>query len=120
MAHISVEHGTVGVILTTVENAEGVHRDFSFPVTSIVDVIFQSDPIELVHGLRSPGTGLLNHKIGTWRSGGSKSFASVTRDAPGLIISLSGEAFDQVILSLDNAAELRSTLVLAGAQVSSP
>ena len=115
MAELAVSDGNVEVKLTFAEKAGGVHGDFSFPIASILSVTANADPITAIRGLKAPGAGFPNRKIGTWRTDRTKDYVNVSRGEPGLIISLTGQDFDRIIVSLPNPTQSLSQLVAAGA-----
>ncbi|MEI6621748.1 MAG: hypothetical protein WCP28_07570 [Actinomycetes bacterium] len=115
MADIEVGDGAVEVKLTFSEKAGGVHGDFTFPIASIVNVTADADPITAVRGLKAPGTGLPNRKIGTWRADGKKDYVNVKRGEAGLVIALTGQDFDRIILTLPDPDGALAQLIAAGA-----
>lgn len=121
MAEINVNAQEVSVVLTTGEKAGGVKGDFSIPVSAITAVIRSADPITKIRGIRAPGAGFPNRRIGTWRSAdGVKDYVSVTRGEPGLIFMLEGQHFSRVLLSLPDPVAAAAELEAVGVVVTDP
>ncbi len=121
MVSIRLNAGALRVELTRGEKLAALRRtDVVVPWGQITAVEAVAEPIRLVHGLRAPGLGLPGRtKIGTWRSKGRKIFAVTYKAAPGLRITLQGNTFDEILLSVTDSvrfcAEIAARLTPAGA-----
>ena len=58
MAELLIDKGELTLKLSTLEHAEGFHRDITVPVSSVTSVRVVEDIWSELHGIRAPGTGL--------------------------------------------------------------
>ncbi|MHB1801986.1 MAG: hypothetical protein ACYCU5_10095 [Actinomycetes bacterium] len=106
MAQIRIDDTTVTIVLSVAEKVEAVHGDLTFPRSAVVTVRTIPDAMAEVHGLRAPGTGIPGLLLaGTWRGPGGTVFALCHGSGPGVVIQLTGAAYDQVVMTVDDPAE---------------
>lgn len=112
MAEIEVVDGTVHVVLTAGEKAGGLRGNITFPQSAIGSVERSTDPIDDIEGLRAPGAGFPNRRIGTWRYDGKRDYVSVTRGVAGVIITIpGGDPFDRILLSLEDPSTADALII---------
>jgi hypothetical protein len=106
MADLSISDATVTVVLSAVERLEGVHGDVSVPRSSVVGARQVPDGLAEVHGIRSPGTAFPGvMMVGTWRDSDSVTFAACHGHRPAVVVDLAGQAYDRLIVTIDNPEE---------------
>ena len=111
MATIETTQGTVRIRLTRTEKFFGLLRDLEVPRSAITAVEAVPSGLAAVRGLRAPGLGLPGVRaIGTWRRRGEKAYVSVRRNQPAVRLRLTGQRFDTVLVSSDDAAALAAEL----------
>jgi hypothetical protein len=102
---------TLTIRLTRAEKIGGLLRDLEVPLTAVRDARVVESPLAALRGLRAPGLALPGvRKIGTWRRAGGRTYVSVRRDQPALLIDLSGQHYDQVLVSVEDAPRLAAAL----------
>ena len=100
MAELDITATTAQVRLTTAEKIFGLLRDLSFPLSAVTSVTGEDDGLRAARGLRGPGLALPGRrKIGTWRGRGRRTLVSVRAGEPAIRIALTGQRFDEVVLS---------------------
>ena len=103
MAQLTLTDDKVEVRFTTAEKVLGLVRDHDFPRSAVASARVESEGLRATRGMRAPGLGLPGvRKIGTWRGKG-RSLVSVARGLPALVVELTGQRFDRVVLSLPRA-----------------
>ncbi|MGY1697915.1 hypothetical protein ACI780_23710 [Geodermatophilus sp. SYSU D00814] len=104
MATIQTTPQTLSVSLTRTEKVLGLLRDLEVPRAAVRSVEVVPDGLAAARGLRAPGLGLPGRRlIGTWRRRGTRAFVSVRR-GPAVRLHLTGQRFDTVLVSADDAA----------------
>jgi hypothetical protein len=108
MAQVEVDTTGVRIALSRADRWAALRRrDVIVPGTCIRDVEVAAEPIRLVSGLRAPGLSWPGRtKIGTWRKSGQKTFAVTRKGRSGLRLRLRGHDYDQIVLSVPDAAGL--------------
>ena len=109
--HLLVTPETVTVQLTTLERIEAIHADVTVPRSSVVSVRAVPDAMKEVHGIRAPGTGVPGLvMIGTLRDHGVTTFAVCHGHHRAVLIELSGQTFDRLLITVDDVDEVVSRL----------
>lgn len=106
MADLVVSDTSVTVVLSAAERLESVRGDVSVPRSSVVGARQVPDGLAEVHGIRARGTtfpGVV--MVGTWREPGSVTFAACHGHRPAVVIDLTGQAYDRVVVTVDNPEE---------------
>ncbi len=110
MAQILLAADTLSVSMTDVEKLEAL-RDVVVARSSVTKARVASDGMAELHGIRAPGTGLPGViAVGTWRDQGSKTFAVCHGRRPAVVIELKGEAYDRLVVTLDDAEQIVAAL----------
>ncbi|HEY7859612.1 MAG TPA: hypothetical protein VIC82_14030 [Candidatus Nanopelagicales bacterium] len=111
MAQILLAADTLSVSMTDVEKLEALHGDVVVARSSVTKARVASDGMAELHGIRAPGTGLPGViAVGTWRDQGSKTFAVCHGRRPAVVIELKGEAYDRLVVTLDDAEQIVAAL----------
>lgn len=111
VASVRVEGGTVTIVLSVAEKVEAIHGDIRVARSSITDVYTAVDGMGEISGLRMPGTavpGLID--AGTFLSDGQRTFAVVHGHAPAVVLDLAGEAFDRIVVTVNDPHEVIASL----------
>ena len=102
MAELVVDVDSVTVQLSAAEKLESLHSDVTVPRSSVTSARVAVDGIAEVHGLRAPGTsvpGVL--VVGTFHAQGRRTFAVCHRRRPAVVLELTGQAFDRLVVTVD-------------------
>jgi hypothetical protein len=111
MASILVHDDVVTVALTVAEKIEAVHGDVSVPRSSVVSAHVVPDGMELIHGLKMPGTGLTGViMVGTWRDGETVTFAVCHGRRSAVVVELADQVFDRLVVTVDDPEEVVARL----------
>ena len=103
MADLVIDAEWVTVTLSAAERVEALHRDVSVPRSAIVGVRAVPDGMDEVRGVRAPGTGLPGViMVGTWRSAEGTTFAVCHGRRPAVVIDVTGQAFDRLVVTVDD------------------
>lgn len=101
---------------TRVEKIAGLVRDLDVPLRAVRSVSVVPDGLAAARGIRAPGLAVPGRrKVGTWRGRGVKTFVSVRRGQPALLVELEGVRFDRVLVGSEAAQEYADRLVELGA-----
>jgi len=110
-AKLLVHDDVVTVSLSAVEKAEAVHGDVSVPRAAVVSARIVPDGMDEVRGLRMPGTGLPGViMVGTWRDQGTVTFAVCHGRRPAVVLELSGQRYDRIVVTVEDPAEAAASL----------
>ena len=111
MANLLVGDDVVTVSLSAIEKAEALHGDVSVPRTAVVSARAVADGMDEVHGLRMPGTGFPGViMVGTWRDRQSVTFAVCHGRRPAVVLELTGQPYDRVVVTVENPDEVVTSL----------
>lgn len=111
MTTLHVEGNDLALRFTTFEKIAGLVRDTRVPLGSVRSVELVEDGLAAAKGLRAPGLGLPGYrKLGTWRTFGAKSLVSVRRALPTIRITLDGERYSTLLVSMPDAAAVAERL----------
>jgi len=113
MATLVISRDTVTLHMTTLEHAEGFHGDIAVPTSSVQSARITKDVWSELKGIRAPGTGLPGViAVGTRRTRSGNDFAAVHGRGPGVVLTLAGQDFVHLILTVPDPdaviAELRA------------
>jgi hypothetical protein len=110
MARILTDADCLTVALTDLEKVEALHGDITVPRAAVVGVRIAAAGMSELHGIRAPGTGLPGVvAMGTWHDRGTRTFAACHGNRAAVVISLRDAAFDRLVVTVDDPAQ-----VLAG------
>jgi hypothetical protein len=111
VANLETTDDTVTVKLTGAEKLEAVHGDLTVPRAAVTSVRAVPDGMAEVHGLRMPGAGIPGViMVGTFRSPEATTFAVCHGEKPAVVIELSGERYDKIVVTVDNPEDAVSAL----------
>jgi hypothetical protein len=111
VAKLVINDDTVTVQMSLAEKAEALHRDLTVPRSAITGVRVVSDGISEVHGLKMPGSGIPGViMVGTWISRDGNTFAVCHGSGRAIVIDLTGQNYDRIVMTADNPEELMSQL----------
>jgi hypothetical protein len=114
MATVQLTPATLTLHLTRGEKLAGLLRDLEVPRTAVRAVEVVQEPLQEMHGLRSPGLALPGiRKVGTWRRPGERTLVSVRKGQPAVRIRLEGARFDTLLVGTDDPAGLAAVLTPA-------
>ncbi len=114
MATVTITSDTLQVRFTTAEKVLGLVRDRELPLSSVASVNVEANGLATVRGVRAPGLGIPGRVlIGTWRGRG-RTLVCVRRGEPALVVELSGEGYERLVIGAENAAELARQLQPVG------
>ena len=110
MATLTVTPTDLVVRFTRFEKVFGLVRDHSFPLSAVTDATVEPKGFAAVRGLRAPGLALPGRVlVGTWRGRG-RTLVAVRRDEPAVVVELTGQGFDQLVVGTADAADLVARL----------
>jgi hypothetical protein len=103
MANLLINDDTVTVELTALEKAQALHGNVTVPRTAITEVRSVPDGLAEVHGLKMPGSGIPGViMVGTWRGADGTTFAVCHGAKPAVVIELTGQRFDRIVVTVDD------------------
>jgi hypothetical protein len=104
---IRIDGSDLVVELSRLEKAEAVHGDLRVPLTSVRQVEVADRPLDLIHGLKLPGTGIPGSTaVGTWVSPDGRTFAVEHHASRGVVVHLEGQTYQQLIVGCDQPEEV--------------
>jgi hypothetical protein len=107
MADISFEGSDLVLELSKMEKVEAVHGDVRVPLSSVRDVEVVDRPLDYIHGLKMPGTGIPGRTaVGTWVSSDGSTFSVEHHASRGIVIHLDGQAYQQLVIGADDPEAL--------------
>jgi hypothetical protein len=111
VATLLIDDDTVTISLSVAEKVEALHGDVTIPRTAITRVREVEDGLREVHGLRAPGTGFPGViLVGTFRTLHHTTFAVCHGERSALVLDVAGQAYDRIIVTVDNADEALGAL----------
>jgi hypothetical protein len=106
MTTITVLPDHLSIRFSRIEKVLGLVRDQSFPLASLTSARVEAVGLDAVRGIRAPGLGLPGRwLVGTWRGRG-RTLVSVRRGEPAVVVELTGQRFDRLVLGTHEAADL--------------
>jgi hypothetical protein len=111
MARLTITDNTVQLRFTTAEKILGLVKDQEFPREAVLSARVEQDGLSAATGVRAPGLGLPGvRKVGTWRGKG-RTLVSVRRGEPAVVVELTGQKFDRLVIGVEaDAADLAASL----------
>jgi hypothetical protein len=112
VANLVINADTLTVQMSLTEKAEALHGDLTVPRTAITAVQVVSSGIDAVHGFKLLGSGIPGVlRVGTFKGADEGStFAVCHGNGPAIVIDLTGEHFDRIVLTLDNPEQVAAEL----------
>ena len=117
MAELKREGEDLVLSLSAAEKVEAVHGDIRVPMSSVQSVEVVEDAVHAVNAfIKSVGSAWPGRfVIGTFHSGGTKSFAVVHHDTQrGVRVTLSGANFDELLVGCKDPEEVARLLGTQG------
>jgi hypothetical protein len=111
VANLLISDDSVTIRLSIAEKAQALHRDLSLPRSAITGVRVVSSGAGAVHGFKLVGSsipGVL--MVGSFKGGEGSTFALCHGNGPGLVLDLTGQHYDRIVLTVDNPEQLASEL----------
>ncbi|MFF0284487.1 hypothetical protein ACFYSW_29875 [Rhodococcus aetherivorans] len=105
MARIQIDETTLGVRFNWAEKVFGLVRDLAVPRSAVREVQMLGNGWTAVRGWRV-GTcvpGIV--RVGVWRSAGRRQLVAVRPARPTLQVRLTGQKFDELLISDNHAAD---------------
>jgi hypothetical protein len=111
MAHLKIDDESIVVVLSGAERVEALHANVTVPRSAVHSARAVVDGMDEVHGIRSPGTALPGViMVGTWRSSAGTTFAVCHGRRPAILIELTGQPFDRLVITVNNPEEAAAAL----------
>ena len=111
VADLLIDDETVTVKLTALEKAEAVHGNVVVPRSAITAFWTVPDGQAEVAGFKLIGSGLTGViKVGTWRSADRTIFAVCHGAGPAVVLDLTGERYDRLVVTVDNPQDVLASL----------
>ena len=110
MATVQLTTDSLTVRLTRGEKIAGLHRDLTVPLSAVTGVEVVPDALSAVRGVRAPGLAVPGRRIGTWRGRGTRRLVSVRRGQPAVRLHLTGQCWDELLVSTPAAQSLADRL----------
>jgi hypothetical protein len=110
MPSITIDESDLVVALEPNERRWGLLADLRVPVSSISAVEVAADGRSAVRGIRAPGLGGTQRRIGTWRAPGNKQFVCVRRDQPAVMVTVERQKFRTILVGSDEAERVASEI----------
>jgi hypothetical protein len=111
VANLVINDDTVTVQMSVAEKAEALHRNLTVPRSAIAGVRVVSDGMSEVHGLKMPGSGIPGViMVGTWISREGKTFVVCHGSGRAIVIELTGQDYDRIVMTVDNPEDLMTRL----------
>jgi hypothetical protein len=111
VANLVINDDTMTVRMSRAEKAEALHRDLTVPRSAITGVRVVTDGMNEVHGLKMPGSDIPGViMVGTWISRGGNTFAVCHGNGRAIVIELTGQNYDRIVMTVDNPEDLATRL----------
>lgn len=111
MANLVITDESVALHLSVAEKAEALHGDLTLPRSAIAGVRVVSSCMDEVHGFKLVGSGIPGvMMVGTFRGSGGSTFALCHGNGPGIVLDVTGEHYDRIVLSIDNPEQVAAEL----------
>ncbi len=111
MANLLIDDSSVTLQMSTAEKAEALHRDLTVPRSAITGVRVASSGMDAVHGFRLVGAGIPGVlMVGSFRSNDGSTFAVCHGNGPAIVLDLTGEHYDRIVVTIDNPEQVASEL----------
>jgi hypothetical protein len=110
MARFVISGETVTLKLSRAEKIEALHGDIAVPRSAIVGVRVVSNGMAELRGTRV-GTGIPGVLVvGKMLDRGFRAFAVCRAGLPAVVIDLTGQDFDQLVVTVEDAASVAASL----------
>jgi hypothetical protein len=107
VANLQIDDDNVTVELTMMEKAESVHGNLRIPRSAITGYWAVPNGLDEVPGFKLAGAGLPGDlKVGTWIGNGKRTFAVCHGPNPAVVLELTGERYDRVVVTVDDPQDV--------------
>lgn len=111
MANLVINNDSVRLELSLAEKAEALHGDLTLPRTAITGVRVISSSTDEVHGFKLVGSGIPGvMMVGSFKGGDGSTFALCHGNGPGIVLDLTGQHYDRIVLTIDNPEQVAAEL----------
>ncbi|HXW44188.1 MAG TPA: hypothetical protein VEL03_05350 [Streptosporangiaceae bacterium] len=111
MANFLITDDTVTVELSGLEKVEAGHGNLTIPRSAITSAEVVPDGMDQVRGFKVLGTGLPGViEAGTFRGSQGSLFAVCHGRKPAVVLRLTGQRHDVVVVTVENAEEVAAAL----------
>jgi hypothetical protein len=111
VANLVISDQSVALHLSPAEKAEALHGDLTLPRSAITGVRVVSSCMDDVRGFKLVGAGIPGvMMVGTFKGADGSTFALCHGNGPGIVLYLTGEHYDRVVLSIDNPEQVAAEL----------
>jgi len=111
MARLVIKEHTITVALSLGEKLEVMRRNVTVPRWAVLGVRVVADGLAEVRGVPGPGIEVPGVRMaGTFIHPGSAMFAMCRGHGPAVLIELSGQAFDRLVVTVDDPDEIMARL----------
>lgn len=101
--NLQINADAVTIRLSAMEKAGAMHRNVTVPRAAITASWVVPNGLDEVQGLKLVGSGVPGvAMIGTWRSADRKTFAVCHGRKPAVVLELTGESYDRIVLTVDD------------------
>ncbi len=113
MARLRITDHTVTVVLSVVEKLEALHRNVTVPRWAILGVRAVADGMEEARGVPGLGTEVPGVVMaGMFSRHGTRTFVMCHGHRPAVVIELSGQPFDRLLVTVDAPEAVAARLAL--------
>ena len=99
--HLEVADGRLRIAAPSGFDRASLLGALDIPVAHVSEVEVSERPVDAVRGWRE-GIGLPHLRMGTWRHDGVRDYVALRTDLPGLIVTLSDEDYQRLIVSVSD------------------
>ena len=111
MARLLNEGESIRLRLSRLERLGALHVDVVVPRSSVTEMAAVPNGWAAVRGIRAPGTGLPRLiLLGTTRGGFGRDFCAVRGRGPAVVVTLSGQPFERLVVSASDPEDVIATL----------
>lgn len=111
VANIVINDDSVTLQLSLGERAEALHGDLTLPRSAIIAVRVVSSGMDEVHGFKLVGSGIPGvTMVGSFKGGEGSTFALCHGNGPGIVLDLTGQHYDRIVLTIDNPEQFAAEL----------
>jgi hypothetical protein len=111
VANLVISDDSVTFQLSPGEKAEALHGDLTLPRSAITGVRAVSSSMDEVHGFKLVGSGIPGvMMVGSFKGGDGSTFALCHGNGPGLVLDLTGQHYDRIVLTIDNPEQVAAEL----------
>jgi hypothetical protein len=111
VANLVISDESVTLQLSLAEKAEALHGDLTLPRSAITAVRVVSSCMDEVHGFKLVGSGIPGvMMVGSFKGADGSTFALCHGNGPGIVLALTGQHYERIVLSIDNPEQVAAEL----------